>query len=128
MVEVKLRPLEKVAVRLPTQRIYDTVMMIYEKGLWKWQEGNLPTERLSVWGEYGLQTAVGAGFDHIDNKAKQFEYADNKFFWKNGWVVISAQEFYDRQGITHEKFREVMSYYEVMGKSTKSKVGEILIW
>ena len=101
--KLNLTPLELTAVHTPSQNEYDDLIQVYECGGWKSNSGNLPTS-INYWMHEKEETCV---------RAKEiFAFWDIESYQKDGWDVISPQEFYNEQGINQEQIQEINKWFE----------------
>ena len=134
---MKLKKLKNTAVHCPTQKVYDTLMKIYEDAGWAWNTGKKPTED-SIWKTHKEKTCVEC--------KDYFQYSYKKYLKKECYKVITFAQFKKLQGLTKKKqekhiFTEhtpPLSYEGIIGEpatgtlihlSTNQKIYiEILEW
>jgi len=113
--KLNLIPLERTAVNVPTEKDSWELMRVYERGGWKWREGNLPTQ-FNFWIKHKKRTCVATGVDYLTggvfNEGK-FGSSSKNFYLGEDWQVIKKQEFYDKQEpkITPEIIKEINEWF-----------------
>ena len=101
--KIILKEFEKIAVHMPTQEEYNTLMQVLECGGQRWLGGDLPTQN-DYWNTYREETCIDA-----ENK---FQFCDKKFYHRKKYKVISTQKFYNEQSITLENIDEINKWFE----------------
>jgi hypothetical protein len=114
--KIKLNPLEKTAVNVPTPESYVQLMRVFESGDWKWRGGNKPT----AYGNYGFYSedfCIGMGIDEDDKD--EIGHAPEYYWLKQNVKVISSEKFYEQQkDVTPEKLKEINAYFDWKEKQT----------
>ena len=123
---IQLNSLEKTVVHTLAQEEYDTLMQIYECGGWKWRGGVVPTN-LDKWSEvkrcspdYRELCIMACPMD--PKETKTFGFSHKKHFSESNYKIVSVQEFYGIQKITHEKIEEISNYFKKAKPNRKSKI------
>ena len=111
---INLSPLEKTAVKTPTQKEYNELMKVYEMGGWKWCTGYLPTE-LNRWESYKEKMCISGETKSFD-KNEQFGYCSEEFYKSEKYTIISTSDFYKKQGITKKDLNKINKYFEKLRK------------
>jgi len=113
---IKLKPLERTAIELPTEKIALEVMRICESGNWKCNSGNLPTEK-EFWNKHKEKTCIDAGYSFSGNLLCRFGYSSKEFYDDFKWKIIKHTDFYDLQpDVTPEKIIEINTYFDNLPK------------
>ena len=107
-----LKELEKTAVHIKTQEIYDTLMQIYECGNWKWNSNKFPTEYNRIKNYLEIMC--------IEIKDK-FRFGKLEEFNKKKRIIITPKEFYEIQDITDSTLKEINKWFEANKPDRKSK-------
>jgi len=95
--KIKLNPLEKTAVSIPTLKKAKKLMRVYECGGLVWKGGDLPTESFSFWNIFKEETCVDADISFRGSEKGKFGYHHKEFYNENGWNVITDKTFYEIQ-------------------------------
>jgi hypothetical protein len=114
MPKVELDNLYNSLVNVPTQKLYDRLMKIYECGGWTWSDGKLPTECLMFIG----QTTYVHG-------CNLFEETDNPEKYR-GLVKMTVNDFCKTQNIDELKMGEINKWFRD-NKPNRSSLGQRLI-
>jgi hypothetical protein len=114
MPKVELIELKNTFVRVPTQKLYDRLMKIYEAGKWNWENGNLPTD-------YRFQVCI---ITHVEAK-DNFNHTEQPKYYKN-FNSITVNEFCQKENIDELKQQEINKWFRY-NKSNRLSLGQRLI-
>ncbi|HIG94876.1 MAG: hypothetical protein QT05_C0051G0047 [archaeon GW2011_AR13] len=111
-----LKQLDGMVIQIQNQKIYDTLMQLYECGSWKWYSEKLPTE-FNAWKnnqENNMNITAKKNFIY----SFAFKHAQN-FNLK----IITPKEFYELQEpeITQEIIQEINEWFEINKPNRESK-------
>lgn len=72
--------MDKVVINCKTKDEFKFLMRLYEKGGWKWYDGDKPTENIDLWDQYKQKTCVDFDDRFSYGTIKQFKDQDFKVF------------------------------------------------
>ena len=75
----------KTVIHAKTKEEFKRVLEIFDKKGWKWYSGNEPLEKIYYWNDDKEETCI-----RYENN---FAYTNKEWYLKNGWKIISFEEF-----------------------------------
>ncbi len=99
------------------------LMRVYELGGWRYY-GYLPT-KFDFWERYKESTLIGTEFNYLFSKNDGFDFRDkNDSCLKEGYKIISLQEFYRIQNISPKTLKKIDKSFKML-KELNKYFGEI---
>ena len=90
----------KTSINCKTKEEFIKVLGIFDKKGWRWSGRDKPLENIYCWDDYEEETCIG-----YEN---YFQYTYKEWYLKNGYKVISFEEFLEIESMPEEIVRQEM--------------------